>query len=78
MVNTLRYTTEGALHGKCGHKHKNLDGAVDCIDAHEALCVARGAHSDRKIFAIGPGMKRDLNEDELAAAVAYRAAGRSK
>jgi hypothetical protein len=74
MDQSVRYTTHGPLRGKCGHRHKNLDGAIDCLDEDEALCVSRGGHTDRQIFAIGPGGRRSLNDDELAAMAAYRAA----
>lgn len=77
MADTPRYTTEGALRGKCGHKHKSIDGAIDCLDADEAVCLTRGGHTDRKILAIGPGFKRELNADELAAILVYRAASRA-
>ena len=74
MDPSVRYTTHGPLRGKCGHRHKNLDGAIDCLDEDEALCVSRGGHTDRQIFAVGPGGRRSLNDDELAAMAAYRAA----
>jgi hypothetical protein len=70
----IRYTTDGALRGPCGHKHKTLESAVDCLDGDDAICEARGGHTDRKIFAVGPGVKRELDAEERAAAAAYRAA----
>jgi hypothetical protein len=78
MAGTFRYTTDGPLRGRCGHKHKDLESALECLDADERLCVARGGHTDRQLFAIGPGGKRDLDADELAAVVAYRAAPRAQ
>jgi hypothetical protein len=71
---TFRYTTEGPLRGRCGHKHKDLESALDCLDADEAICLERGGHTDRKIFVVGSGIKRELNDDERAAAAIYKAA----
>ena len=74
MSSGVRYSTRGTLHGPCSHKHKNIDGAFECLDAHEALCVTRGGHTDRTIYAIDSGKERPLNADELAALAVYRTA----
>lgn len=74
MAATFRYTTEGPLRGPCGHKHGNIESAIDCVDADEALCVTRGGHTDRRIFVVGSGIKRELDDDERAAVTAYKAA----
>jgi hypothetical protein len=75
-MSELRYTTEGPLRGRCGHKHKDIESAVDCLDSDEAVCVARGGHTDRQIFVVGRGVKRELDEHERAAIDVYRAAVR--
>lgn len=74
MASTFRCTTQGPLRGPRGYKHKNIDGAVDCLEADEALCVTRGSHTDRTIFVVGSGVKRELDEDERAAVIVYKAA----
>ncbi len=71
----LRYTTEGVLRGRCGHHHKKLESAVDCLDADESRCVSLGGHTDRKIFAVGPGVKRELNDEERRAVAVHRLLG---
>jgi hypothetical protein len=72
------YATEGALRGRCGHKHRDLESAVDCLDADEQRCVALGGHTDRRIVFMAPGVKRELNDDERAAMARYRAESRSE
>ncbi len=66
------YTTEGPLRGRCGHKHRDLESAVDCLDAEEQRCVALGGHTDRRVVFMAPGVKRALNEEELTAVARYR------
>lgn len=75
---TIRFTTEGPLRGRCGHQHKNIESAVKCLDDDEAWCRERGGggHSDRQIFVVGAGTKRELNDAERAAVEAYRSAPR--
>lgn len=74
MASTLRYTTQGPLRGSCSHKHKNIESAVRCLEADDAVCVARGGHTDRRIFVVGNGVERELDEDERAAVTVYKAA----
>ena len=69
-----RYTLEGILRGPCGHKHRALDSAVACWAEDEAICLARGGHTDRRIIAVVPGVgPRELTDDEQALVARYRA-----
>lgn len=68
----IYYTTKGPLRGKCGHSHKDIAGAVRCRAADEALCVSKGGHTDRRVFAAGVGVWRELDESEVAAVTALR------
>jgi hypothetical protein len=71
---TFRYITQGVLRGRCGHQHKSLAGATKCLMKDELWCRAQGGggDSDRRIFVVGGGTKRELNEAELAAVEAFR------
>jgi hypothetical protein len=73
---TFRYITQGVLRGRCGHQHKSLEGATRCLMKDEIWCRAQGGggDSDRRIFVVGGGTKRELNEAELAAVEAFRPA----
>ncbi len=63
----MRYSTRGPLRGQCGHRHRHIDDAVECLDADDAWCMERGGRTDRKILAVGPGGWRELTDDEVAA-----------
>jgi hypothetical protein len=69
----VRYSSAGPLRGKCGHKHRHIDDAVECLDADDAWCIERGGRTDRKLYALAsPGGRRELDADELAAVELYR------
>ena len=69
----VRYTTEGPLRGQCGHKHRDLESAADCLADDDAICAARGGHTDRKILVVERGTRRELNPEELALVQRYTA-----
>jgi hypothetical protein len=73
LAATSRSTTLGPLRGSCGHKHKDLESAVGCWAKDEAVCAARGGHTDRQIFAVERGGRRELNAPEQAMVERYRA-----
>lgn len=73
VMGAFRYSTEGPRRGRCGHQHKSIASAVDCLDADMAWCRERGVDADRRIFVLGNRHKRELNEEELAEVAAYRA-----
>ncbi len=47
------YTTKGSVCGPCGHAHRTLRAAVDCMRKHQRdVTTANGdrAYSDRAVF----------------------------
>ena len=79
VMGGIRYTTDGSLRGRCGHQHKTIEKAAQCLDDDEAWCRAQGAdgHTDRRIVVIDSRKRRELNDDERAAVEAYRTASKS-
>lgn len=73
-MGSWRYTTEGPRRGRCGHQHKSIPSALECLDADEAWCQQRGQHTDRRIFALGNRQRRELDDEERALVAACRAA----
>ena len=49
---TTTYTTEGSVRGSCGHKHRTLQGAADCLKRDAAGCRSQGGYSDRSLYQI--------------------------
>jgi len=76
VVLTFRFITQGVLRGRCGHSHKTLVGATRCLLKDELWCQAQGGggHSDRRIFVVGGGTRRELSAVELATVEALRPA----
>jgi hypothetical protein len=70
---TVRYSSRGPLRGRCGHMHRHIDDALECVEADDAWCTERGGRTDREVYAVmSPGGWRELNADELAAVELYR------
>ena len=69
------YTTLGLECGCCGHRHATVEAAGRCLEAYR-----RRTFSDRRVVAVAadapwpPAAGRDLNDAELAALYADRAA----
>jgi len=55
------YTTKGNVRGYCGHKHRDIYTAYDCLERDRAGCKAQGGYSDRKVVRID---EEDLTEKE--------------
>jgi hypothetical protein len=74
MAGAVGYTTRGASRGHCGHTHKDIAAAMRCRAQDEALCIAKGGHTDRRVYAVGPGHGpwRELDDAELEAVAALR------
>lgn len=63
--NTLKYTTSGPVRGTCGHKHRSIRTALDCLERDARSCRAAGGYSDRSIErSDGTPLDRD-EENEL-------------
>lgn len=59
----MEYTTEGAIRGTCGHRHKTLKAAWACITRDARDCRKARGHTDRVVLhADGT----DLEADEVA------------
>jgi hypothetical protein len=43
------YTTDGSVRGDCGHRHRTLSGAIQCLARDQAGCKSQGGYSDRQI-----------------------------
>lgn len=74
---SVTYTTQGPLRGRCGHTHNDIAGAVRCRAQDEALCVSKGGHTDRRVYAVGPALLRELDDSELAAGAELRGVDKS-
>ena len=46
------WTTRGSVRGGCGHNHKSLRAALECVDRDIAACRKVGGYSDRQAVAI--------------------------
>lgn len=67
----VRYTSNGPVRGACGHKHKDLESAVECWANDETICRRRGGHTDRKLLVIEGGAKRELSPAEVELVRSY-------
>lgn len=58
------YTTVGPVRGECGHKHRFLHTAKQCLDRDMDGCVFQGGYSDRRIVVVDNGVQRELTDEE--------------
>jgi len=59
------YATEGDVRGSCGHVHRNLMTAMDCLKRDRDACKSVGGYSDRHVVCIlYDGKTRQLSLDE--------------
>jgi hypothetical protein len=47
-----RFTTDGPVRGECGHKHKYLRTAQECLEKDQRGCANQGGYSDRVIVEV--------------------------
>lgn len=64
----MKYTCKGSVRGTCGHQHRTLRGAAECLLRDEKRCsrLGGGAYSDRDV------VRQDgqpLTDDERSAVV---------
>lgn len=43
------YTTWGDVRGGCGHRHKTIAAAEQCIERDSAGCQRQGGYTDRHV-----------------------------
>ena len=48
----LGYTTEGNVRSDCGHTHRTLKTAYECLRKDERGCRKQGGYSDRKVVRV--------------------------
>jgi len=53
------YTTIGSVRGCCGHKHRTIEAAVDCIKRDQSGCRSQGGYSDREVRYAGGAELRE-------------------
>jgi hypothetical protein len=46
------FITEGSVRGNCGHNHRTLSGAVNCLERDSNGCHSQGGYSDRSIYQV--------------------------
>lgn len=56
------YTTDGSVRGSCGHKHRSIRTAFNCLAEDHAGCVGQGGYSDRRIVRVDG---KELSDDEF-------------
>lgn len=52
LLGNRRFTTSGPVRGDCGHKHKYLRTAQECLDKDQKGCAQQGGYSDRVIVEV--------------------------
>ena len=60
----LYYITHGPTRGTCAHHHETLSSAKQCLRIDAADCRHQGGHSDREIYAVDQGERRQLTPVE--------------
>jgi len=43
------YTTIGSVRGCCGHRHRSLETAEECLERDRRGCARHGGYSDRDV-----------------------------
>jgi hypothetical protein len=57
------WTTRGPVRGPCGHRHKTLRAALECVDRDGAACRKVGGYSDRSVVAIRDARVWSVSDD---------------
>ncbi len=52
-MRAIGYTTHGPVRGQCGHLHRSIRAAEDCLRSDQRGCRSQGDYSDRAIRAVG-------------------------
>ena len=45
----MTYTTTGSVRGNCGHAHRSIEAAYQCLRADQKGCDNQGGYSDRSV-----------------------------
>jgi len=50
-----RYTTWGPVRGDCGHEHRTMRAACECVERDQRGCAKQGGYTDRHLRVLDPG-----------------------
>ncbi len=45
----MTYTTDGEIRGSCGHRHRSIETARECVSRDRRGCRRQGGYSDRNV-----------------------------
>lgn len=62
MTTATTYTTQGSVRGCCGHQHRTIEAAQQCVSRDHARCKRQGGYSDRSVVKSDGS---ELSEGEL-------------
>ena len=57
------YTTKGEIRGECGHTHRALQTALQCVEQDRRGCRQQGGYSDRYVYGVDD--RGRLTDEEL-------------
>jgi hypothetical protein len=60
-----KYTTRGSVRGCCGHTHRTIHGAQQCVNRDQAGCERQGGYSDRHVVRLDGEELTQAESDEL-------------
>lgn len=62
----VHYVAYGSVRGECAHEHRTIAAAQACCRKDQRDCgsLGGGAYSDRSVYAVEDGHRRDLTERE--------------
>ena len=49
MTSYPYYFCDGDVRGACGHQHKTVEAAIECLERDRRGCRTQGGYSDRNI-----------------------------
>ena len=65
MTSQETYTTCGSVRGCCGHEHRSIKSALDCLSRDRHGCRAQGGYSDRSIVYADHTPLSGADRDEM-------------
>lgn len=54
------WTTEGNVRGCCGHHHRSVETAIDCLARDHRGCESVGGYSDRRVIEVDEDGNRQI------------------
>lgn len=68
MAKTQTYTCKGPVRGSCGHEHRSLETAAECLRRDVNACRRLRGYSDRRVVG-HPAPLTEAEDDAVRAAV---------